>query len=196
MTAKRLTCSRCRRPQKTCLCRHISQCSNAWPVHLLQHCAEAEHPKGTALIAQLALSNVATLPFTDAEHIDSALLDTLGLSNAALIYPSDQPLEPPEDIACLKGEPPRPLVFIDATWRKSKALLLRSPALQALPRFGFSSAAAPRYRIRKASRPNFYSTLEAIVATLESVEPDADYSSLLDAMDAMVEQQLAFRRSN
>jgi DTW domain-containing protein YfiP len=67
--------------------------------------------------------------------------------------------------------------------------------LQALPRFGFSPDSAPRYRIRKASRPNFYSTLEAIAATLEGVESGSDYSPLLEAMDAVVESQLEFRRA-
>ena len=193
MTAKRIHCPRCCRPQKTCLCQHISQLSNVWPVYLLQHTAEAGHPKGTALIAQLALSRIATLPFADSDCLDANFLAEQGLEDAVLIYPNDEPQQTQENIASLAGQPPRPLLFIDATWRKSKALLLRSPALQALPRCGFTAAAAPRYRIRKASRPNFYSTLEAIVATLESVELDADYAPLLTAMDAMIEQQLEFR---
>ena len=195
MTSKRAHCPRCCRPQSTCLCQQIRLCSNRWPVTLLQHTAEACHPKGTAVIAQLALSKIITLPFTDSDSLDSAFLAAHNLDRAAFIYPSDHPQEPLANIATLQEEPPRPLLFIDATWRKSKALLLRSPGLQTLPRFGFSPDSAPRYRIRKASRPNFYSTLEAIAATLEGVESGSDYSPLLEAMDAVIESQLEFRRA-
>jgi hypothetical protein len=41
---------------------------------LLQHTAEACHPKGTAVIAQLALSKITTLPFADSDCLDSAFL--------------------------------------------------------------------------------------------------------------------------
>lgn len=195
MTSKRSYCLQCSRPQRTCLCQHIRECNNSWPITLLQHTAEACHPKGTAIIAQLSLSKITTLPFADSDCVDSTFLADHGLSQAALIYPSDKPLEPLTRIATLRDEPPRPLLFIDATWRKSKALLLRSPALQDLPRYGFSTTNAPRYRIRKASRPDFYSTLEAIAATLEDVESNCDYSPLLRSMDAVVEAQLEFRHA-
>lgn len=106
-----------------------------------------------------------------------------------LIYPGTDS----QDIRELADQAPRPLVFIDGTWRKSKAILLGSPFLQSLPRYSFKPGRQPRYRIRKAAQPDFYSTLEAIVELLNSVEAaPANYSQLLDVMDWMIEQQLKF----
>ena len=109
--------------------------------------------------------------------------------NAVLIYPGTDS----QDIRELADQAPRPFVFIDGTWRKSKAILLGSPFLQSLPRYSFQPGQQPRYRIRKAAQPDFYSTLEAIVEVLNSVEAaPANYSQLLDVMDWMIEQQLKF----
>lgn len=110
-----------------------------------------------------------------------------------LIYPGPDS----QDISELADQPPRPLVFIDGTWRKSKAILLGSPFLQSLPRYSFQAINEPRYRIRKAARADYFSTLEAIVTVLNSVErPSTDFSQLLDVMDWMIEQQLEFINSN
>lgn len=106
----------------------------------------------------------------------------------ALIYPG----EDAEPIAALQSQSVRPLLFLDATWRKSHRMLMESPWLQSLPRYALANQTTSRYRIRRASRPDALSTLEAIVETLGMVEGDVQrYASMLAVMDHLVDEQIA-----
>ncbi len=193
MAQGRRLCRRCERPLTTCYCELITPQTSSWPLRLVQHAAERAHPRGTARIAQLSLAGLSTHEVADDEPFHPAESDALDWADAVLIYPTDHPAEQSRDIEELKGRAPRPIVFVDGTWRKSKAIVLGSPLLRSLPRYSFQATSAPRYRVRKAKRPDFYSTLEAIVAVLNTLEETDTYSQLLEVMDAMVESELAFR---
>lgn len=189
---KREVCKACERPIALCYCSLIKSWPNHWPVHLIQHYKEKTHPYGTAKIAQLSLNSINTIELQDQANFMPTSSEADRWQNAILIYPADAIDKETLDIQSLKGKTPRPLVFIDGTWRKSKAIVLGSPFLQKLPRYSFTSSEMPRYRIRKAKRLDFYSTLEAIVTVLNTVENTEHYSQLLEVMDWMVDQQAAF----
>ncbi len=172
-----------------CYCHLIKRQNNHWPVEIVQHSREPRHAIGTSRIAELSLSSINVSEARDNTPFIPDLALSAPWENAVLIYPDADS----QDICELADQAPRPLVFIDGTWRKSKAILLGSPFLQSLPRYSFKPGQQPRYRIRKAAQPDFYSTLEAIVEVLNSVEAaPADYSQLLDVMDWMIEQQLGY----
>ena len=104
---------------------------------------------------------------------------------------------PPTTTAPLKAEVQRPpngpgvLVFIDATWRRSRRILHTWPALADLPRYQLENVPPSRYRIRKAPHGEALSTLEAVAATLQALEPAAfDAAPLLQLMDAIIERQI------
>jgi len=84
------------------------------------------------------------------------------------------------------------LVYIDATWRRSKRILLEHPFLQRLPRFQLTRVSPPRYRLRKAPDSDALSTLEAVIEMLVRLDPARcdNYRRLLAAMDQMVDQQV------
>jgi DTW domain-containing protein len=85
------------------------------------------------------------------------------------------------------------LVVLDATWRKSRKMLHRSPALQRLPRLALDEVPTGRYAIRKAHKPGQLSTLEATCAALAQLEGDAArWQPLLAAFDRFVVQQQKF----
>jgi DTW domain-containing protein YfiP len=150
---------------------------NAWPVRILQHAAEARHALGTARIAALGL-------------LDCQLLaaDARPLPKGVLIYPGPQS----QPLSALLGTAPQPLIFLDATWRKSRRLLLESAELAALPRYHLENPLPSRYRIRREPNVNALSTLEAIVQTLELLEAaPGRHASLLQVMDALVDEQIA-----
>ena len=189
MTPKRQMCAQCARPLTTCYCQLIETKTNAWPVCLIQHVKEATHAKGPARIAQLSLNNIKTIQLTDRDPFVPPEKAHDYWQGPALIYPNTEK----NDVVELRGTEPRPLIFLDGTWRKSKAMLLNSPYLQSLPRYSFSPERPSGYRIRKASLPDYLSTLESIVSVLEILEGrENNYAQMLEVMDWMVDRQLSF----
>ena len=82
------------------------------------------------------------------------------------------------------------LVVLDATWRKSRKMLHRSPCLQGLPRLSLDASVESAYTIRKAHKPGQCSTLEATCAALAQLQSDAlRYAPLLQAFQGFVAQQ-------
>lgn len=182
MSRQRSYCYICHRAEATCLCDEITRLDNHWPVVVIQHQQEVRHALGTAIIAKLGLADSHFVPAGD--HGFDIPVE---LSSPVLIYPG----ETAGNIGNLVDLPPRPLVFLDASWRKSRRLLLGSPWLQSLPRYSFESSTPSRYRIRREPSPGQLSTLEAIVRVLDSLEQrPGHYAGLLAAMDAMIDRQI------
>lgn len=190
---KRLSCPRCTRPLSACLCRSLppNPIGNRWPVHILQHREERNHALNTARIAMLGLANCKLHAVTDIAVEETLRACVLAaLDNAWLIYPGDGS----DDVAQLAVAElaPRPLILLDASWRKSRRMLLSSTWLQALPRVSFAWTAPSRYRIRKQPAVNYCSSLEALCTVLGTLERDRKkYAGLLAGMDGMVDQQIA-----
>jgi DTW domain-containing protein YfiP len=102
----------------------------------------------------------------------------------------------PLDAAQLTDPSKVRLVLLDATWRKSRKMLHRSPLLQALPRLSLDTPMASAYSIRKAHLPGQLSTLEATCAALAQLQGDASaYAPLLQAFQGFVAQQAAYVRA-
>lgn len=192
----RARCPRCQRPSLRCYCAQLPSpaLQNHWPVTILQHPQESRHALGTARIAQLGLSDCALL-VGDAETWLAEVARQFAEEGIALIYPGadSQPL------SVLREQPPRRLLFIDATWRKSRRILLESAWLAALPRYHLESPPASRYRIRKEPHGEALSTLEAVVHALAFLEGAAEgdvesgenkYAPLLQVMDGLVDEQI------
>lgn len=182
----RSSCDRCTRPPVDCMCHLIRLLPNQWPVLVVQHAREARHPLNTARIAQLCLQRCTTLVAVDGMAMQRpAALGEPG-SQPVLIYPGEGS-RPVEELAL---DAPVPLVFIDASWRKSYRLLQEQPWLQTLPRYRIDSQTLSRYRIRKEPKPGYLSTLETIVEVLAPREA-ANVAGMLEIMDWMVDRQIA-----
>jgi DTW domain-containing protein YfiP len=189
--AKRSICTQCKRPLKVCYCHTIQHVDNGWPIHILQHPAESKHAIGTARIASLSL-NQCQLQI--GENFDDNALTSMIWQDAntempepLLVYPGEHS----QDLAELDPLQPQPLIFIDASWRKSRRMLLESPALMKLPKVSFQPETVSRYRIRKEPDQYALSTLESIVYALSILEGSAElYRPLLDSMDWMIEKQI------
>jgi DTW domain-containing protein YfiP len=164
--------------------------ANRWSVHILQHGQERNHSLNTARIAALGLQHCELHAVNDAA-VETTLAPPLlaALANALLIYPGDSSTAVSQLVAAdFEG---RPLLLLDASWRKSRRLLLGSPWLQQLPRISVALPAASRYRIRREPEPGYCSSLEALCHVLGTLEGDhARYQPLLAAMDVMVNQQI------
>lgn len=183
--AKRERCERCQRPQALCYCARLSPIDNTWPVWILQHPAEARHALGTARIAALGLRDCLLM---SSRPQDLAQPFASSADAPVLVYPGQTSL-PLQELA---PEPRRPLLFIDATWRKSRRMLMENAWLETLPRYELPAPPPSRYRIRREPKPEAISTLEAIVHCLGLLEGDAKrYQPLLEQMDRLVDEQIA-----
>ena len=188
----RARCPHCQRPSLHCYCAQLPSPAllNHWPVTILQHPQESRHSLGTARIAQLGLSDCSMI-VGKAETWPDDLAGQIAEEHIALIYPgaASQPL------SALREQPPQRLLIIDATWRKSRRMLLESAWLAALPRYHLQSPPPSRYRIRKEPSSNALSTLEAIVHALAFLEGTVEcdenkYTPLLRIMDSLIDEQI------
>ena len=191
----RTTCPACFRPVAYCYCSRIEKVSNVWPVFILQDVRESRHPIGTARIAALSLGHAEMItldpdqPGPAADLLHGAF--SRPLRDAALIYPVENALPSSALPHCEPAaQAPRDLLFIDASWGRSLRMLKVFPQLSLLPAYALTGLPVSRYRIRKQPTTDAVSTLEAIVHTLDLLEPDVDFSGLLRTMDWVVDQQI------
>ena len=134
---KRSICTQCKRPLKVCYCHTIQYIDNRWPIHILQHPAESKHAIGTARIAFLSLNQCQ---LQVGENFDDKALGSMRTQDVntempqpLLVYPGEHS----QDLAELDPLQPLPLIFIDASWRKSRRMLLESPALMQMHQVSF-----------------------------------------------------------
>lgn len=185
-TEKRQSCARCNCPLNRCLCHTISAIDNHWPVHILQHSNESDHPLGTAKIAKLSLRQCeVNISKITAEH--DLAIETILNAKPILVFPTanSAPIE------SINTNNTRPLIFLDATWRKAKRMYLESELLQSLPTVHLQAVSLPAYKIRKSPSSKALSTIEAVAETLRTLEDDTKkYQPLLASMNWMVARQI------
>ena len=188
---KRAICNQCRRPLASCYCHLLQKHFNDCPVIILQDAREAKHALGTARIAELGLQKCEIHVMENCDGNNAAaqtIIDRILACNPVLVYPG---AEDPISVHT-KIETPPALLFIDATWRRSRKILFEFPRLETLPRISLSNAPATRYRIRCAREEGALATLEAAVYTLQNVEQNGNaYHSLLDVMVWMINDQIS-----
>jgi len=205
--SKRLACSRCLRPQQTCICRWSTPIAHAVEVLILQHPLEAQHAKGSARLLHLSLPNSRLLigEVFDEQQLEALLHAsfTPGAQHkrAILLYPhtpDDAGLAQATPVDVTQAEPEElRLVVLDGTWRKSRKMLYANPLLQSLPRLALRDAPQSQYLIRKAHGAHQLSTLEATCYALMQLEKDsAKYASLLHAFNGFVAQQMSYREGS
>lgn len=193
----RPSCQQCQRPSTVCLCHTITAITNRWPIIILQHPDEAKHAIGTAIIAQLSLSQCQTISYVSKEDSSKTNTNVVpGQQSIVKIISQQQPLlvfpdEDGQSIDKISTEELRPLLFLDGTWRKSRRMKYETPELAALPKVTIHSSPSSRYRIRKTPNENALSTLEAIAYSLATLEQNKEkYQPLLTSMDWMIDQQI------
>jgi DTW domain-containing protein YfiP len=186
--AERARCYRCLRPQAMCHCALLPRIDTATRVVILQHPHERTHPFGTARLVRLCLPNAEV-------HVPYA--GVTGTLEHRVDVPDDTVVLFPHPDAPLLAEVaatarPSTLLAIDGTWAHAKSLWRANGWLQRFRHVRLLPASPSRYRIRQEPRPDYVSTLEAIVEALRVLEPAAvDFAPLLAAFDGMIDRQIA-----
>lgn len=196
----RPVCSKCARPQKVCICPFIKAIANQVELGILQHPSESKQIKGTAIIAELSLQN---------SHlwVGESLSDLPGLvdwlndgSHILLLYPPvEGQIEPYKTISVESMVDTKldrvKLLVIDGTWRKTFKMMQLNGPLRALDRIELQPSKLSTYQVRKQKNASSLSTIEAIYEVMSQLEDDSEkFQPLLDAFEAMQQQQLAFRK--
>jgi DTW domain-containing protein YfiP len=154
-------------------------------VLILQHRRERAHPFNTARIVHKALCNSQLL----VDNLSNLAARLHLKPRAGLLFPG----KAAQLIFSLPAEEyPQQLVVLDGTWHHAKTLFREIPALHALPQYRLAPTLPSRYRIRRAPSRTALSTVEAVAAALQIIEPQTQgFDQLLRAFDRMVEGQLA-----
>ncbi|WP_435274332.1 tRNA-uridine aminocarboxypropyltransferase [Psychrobium sp. nBUS_13] len=190
---KRARCPQCNRAIVACFCDTITQIENELSVIILQHTSEVKHAKGTTKIVELSLNNIEVFvgeDFTD----NSELKEKLATKKSLLLYPQENAISP-SDLASQINEnsdiklSDYQLVAIDGSWKKAFKILQLNPFLSQIPAIGIDAINESDYRIRKSSRSDSLSTLEAVHSVLTTVEGDK-FEGLLTSFKAMVDFQI------
>jgi len=179
-------CYCCFRPLKLCYCQTLPQIANKTAVLILQHLGERDHPFNTARIVDRSLNHCQLI----AGYPNTLQAQPLPLQpGAGILFPKPGArllTELQED------ELPSQLVLIDGTWGQAKSLYRDVAQLHDLPCYSLAPEKPGEYRIRREPDDQSLSTVEAIAASLEIIEPATNgFPALINAFRQMVDQQLA-----
>ncbi len=181
-------CPTCHYPLNACLCASIRRMQVKTELIVLQDPSEVGHAKNSVRLMKLVVPETQVFVGETAEDF-SALRQYLAKSEKRvyLVYPSEG-----SELAnsCSLDEEVI-LLLLDGTWRKAYKLLQLNPWLADFPALHLDLESASNYTIRKASRSDSLSTLEASAMMLKAIEPLKDVTPLTDALAALVEQRLA-----
>lgn len=158
----------------------------------MQHPTETEHGKNSARLLPLMLDKAAIfVGESEADFCQMRARITAEGLQPLLVYPSDEAESRPLSSSVNPdAEPERVLLLLDGTWRKALKMYHLNPWLHDLPRVALSPQRPSAYLIRKASRVDSLSTLEAAAEALTLLEPGLDVSPLLHGFDTMVRRRL------
>lgn len=195
----RVICPNCSRPEKVCICHFIEPIDNGVEIAILQHPTEVKQVKGSAIIAQLALTHCKTWVGEQLSELPGLVAWLANHKNVFLLYPEiDDQVKDCEvfDVGQILKENLSDIkvLILDGTWRKTFKMMQLNPELQALNRVSLTPAEQSKYRIRKQKDSQSLSTVEAIYELLSQLESSSKkFKPLLDAFEKVQNQQLVFR---
>jgi len=184
-------CSQCGKSLKACICEWIQSLPSKVELVILQHPSETNRPMGTARILSLSLANshyFVDEDFTEHELLNQLLNDTS--YQHFVLYPGETSVAHTEVAQKLEKDERIRVILLDGTWKKAYKMWLLSKNLHALPLVRLPENLQGNYRIRKAPSDNSLSTVEAGYHILSLLEPEQDFSPLVEAFNQMIEFQI------
>ncbi len=158
-------CRRCWLREGFCICAEVPRVLTQTHVLLIRHERESFKSTGTARVGQMALPNSTLLDSGEETSVTNAAL--VGrLEGASVLFPSEAPAPWP-------AGPIGTLVVLDGTWRQTRRMFAKLPALHGLPRLTLPPKTAPVLRLRSSTFSEGRSTLEAIADALGILEGEA-----------------------
>lgn len=185
-SSSRLRCARCLRPVPHCLCAHITVIPNRTQILILQHPDEQKHPLNTGRLAVLGLERAGLLV---GEYFPQLNEIIAAAESVFILFPTTDPRLLQPLTASPTGQPSL-LIVPDGTWRKAHKIMHENPVLSTLPHLSLPLGEPSQYRIRRARDSAAVSTIEAIVRTLNVLEPENDFQPILKPFEVLIDQQI------
>ncbi|EGU39383.1 hypothetical protein VII00023_05127 [Vibrio ichthyoenteri ATCC 700023] len=182
-------CSQCGKSLKACICQWIHSLASNVELIILQHPSEAKRPMGTARILTLSLSNshyFAGENFTEHDELNQLLREPN--VRHFVLYPGEGSIEAQAEIE--RSDSKVRVILLDGTWKKAFKMWQLSVNLHSLPLLRLPTELKGNYRIRKAPSDNALSTVEAGYYILSILQPQKDFSPLIDAFEQMIQFQI------
>ena len=192
----RAYCLKCERPEKSCICHLVTPVDNDIHVVILQHPLEVKQSKGSVTLLHQSLKSSQVIVgenFND--NLEVQLLLKQYDQQCAVLYPCDDATVLREDNSDIN--PPKCLFILDGTWKKAYKMFMSNIWLQQLPHFTLANDIVGQYQIRKTTKKNALSSLEACCYALSVLEHQQSrasrYQPLLTAFVAFNHFQLSFK---
>jgi len=183
--SKRAFCQQCNKALSACICHSIRALSNQHFLHVLQDPSEKNKAIGTARILALSLSQVK---ISVGEVFSSHEFD---LNNSFLVFPDNSAKAVEHLKKTQEINDNSQFILLDGSWKKAYKLLMMNPFLQHLPKVTFNTTYQTSYRIRKSSREDGVSTVEAGYYLLSELENDYEkFKPLLKSFETMINFQI------
>jgi DTW domain-containing protein YfiP len=164
-----------------CFCAHIRPVETSFSILIVRHAAEILKPSNTARLAALALPRCRIVEHASVRGpLDPAELEG---EETWLLYPEGEAATP--------GRPPARLIVLDGTWQQTRRMRQRLPVLRRLPILRLPAPPA-RTRMRRPTRADGMSTLEAIARAVAMFDGEAAAAPLEALHAAAVRANRAF----
>jgi DTW domain-containing protein YfiP len=183
--SKRVLCSHCERPIKTCLCDDIVTLKCAYQLVILQDPKEAKHALSSAPILAKSIAGARLIIGEFFDPIE--LLGKKWQQESLLVFPNAESLSGAQAAKISF----KYLILLDGTWRKVSRLLHLNPWLMKIPSIAIQPSHSSEYKIRKSPREDGLSTIEAAVSVLNDLQTEKDVSAILPAFRKMIELQIS-----
>jgi DTW domain-containing protein YfiP len=184
----RPTCSKCEYILERCLCDHLCDLTSPISIIVLRDPKEKKHALGTAKLLQLCLKNLTVIDTDEPDNCEDFINLLSKFKNPILLYPFEFSIlltssaNSHKAIDCM--------IFLDGTWKKTNRLYFRSNQLQTIPRYHLDlNNVKTNYRLRKSSKENSLSTIEAVELALTTVY-QTDFSELIRTFEIFIDKQI------
>jgi DTW domain-containing protein YfiP len=191
-------CPHCRKPTPLCVCESVKPIENRLDLLILQHPQEQDRTLGTARLTALHFANAIVKIGLSWPSLSKALGRTVAdPSRWAVLYLGSAKaadLDTTQEVVALnrKGEMAenqrailrgiQGVVLLDGTWSQAKALWWRNPWMLKCQRVILGPSQPSRYgKLRRESRRDGLSTIEAAALVLSYVEGRPDIADTLNA---------------
>lgn len=170
-------CQRCWIRHEHCICGDLRPIDTRTAITVVRHIRESWKSTGTARVAALAVSKLVLSEYGEDAHPALDEVAALPTQGTYVLFPNE-PATPWEDAKVER------LVVLDGTWRQTRRMFQRLPALHGLPRLALPPKTAPVLRLRETAFSEGRSTLEAIADAIGLIEGE-EAAAPLHALHAL-----------
>lgn len=175
-------CARCLLRSEGCLCDVVPRIQHRTEVIVVRHVSERLRTSNTGRFVELALTRARLYEYGARERFDGSVLAEPG---TYVLFPDGARDVDPRGV--------RRIVALDATWSQARKMYTRIPELASLPQLAIRASRPDALRLRRPTRPDGVSTLEAVAEALRLVEGEDVARELETLHDDLVARFAAIR---